>query len=149
LQLQEHLTKQILILETTARKLKQSEVVISGLEERLDEYKTKFQHSEAVISGLKKQLVEYKTKFEQSEAVISGLKKQLEIKEVLKNNNETQIQLQTDIDGLTKTVQSLNQTIQRLCETPEHVSTYNIAAFPLSKWSEISPAISRVKLFMV
>jgi chromosome segregation ATPase len=150
LQLQEHLTKQILILETTARKLKQSEAVISGLKEQLDEYKTKFQQSEAVISGLKKQLVEYKSKFQQSEAVISGLKNQLEIKEeVLKNNNETQIQLQTDIDGLTMKVESLNQTLQSLCDTPEHVSTYNIAAVTLSKWTEIPPAISRVKLFIV
>jgi chromosome segregation ATPase len=66
--------------------------------------------SEAVISDLKKQLDEYKTKLETKE-------------EVLKINNETQIQLQTDIDGLTKTVQSINPTIQRLCETPEHVST--------------------------
>jgi chromosome segregation ATPase len=105
LQIQEHLTKEILILEATSRKLKQSETVISGLKKQLDEYKTKFQ---------------------QSEAVISGLEKQLEIKEeVLKSNNETQIQLQTDIDGLTKTVESLKQ---RLCETQEHVSTYKIEA---------------------
>jgi chromosome segregation ATPase len=129
LQIKEHLTKQILILEVTARKIKQSEAVISGLKKHLDEYKSKCQ---------------------QSEAVNSGFKKQLEIKEeVLKNNKETQKQLQTDIYGLTKTVDSLNQAIQRLGDTPKHVSTYNIAAVALSKWTEISPDISRVKLFLV
>jgi chromosome segregation ATPase len=86
--------------------------------------------SEAVISDLKKQLDEYKTKLEIKE-------------EVLKNKNETQIQLRNDLDGLTKAVQSMNQTIQRLCETPEHVSTYKIAAVALSKWAEVSPDISR------
>jgi hypothetical protein len=40
-----------------------------------------------------------------TEAVISGLKEQLQEKEeVLKNKNETEIQLQTTIDGLTNTV---------------------------------------------
>jgi formyltetrahydrofolate synthetase len=103
LQIQERLTKQIRISQATDRNLTQSEAIISGLEKQLDEYKTKFQ---------------------QSEAHNSGLKKQLEIKEeVLKNNNKTQIQLQTTIDGLTKT---LNQTIQRLCETTENVSTYHV-----------------------
>jgi predicted methyltransferase len=90
------------------------------------------------------------SKLKQSEVVITGLKKKLEVKEeVLKSNNETQIQLQTDIDGLTKTVQSLNQMVQRLCDTPEHVSTYKIEAVAMSKWTEISPAISRVKLLLV
>ena len=44
-------------------------------------------------------------KVKEIEAVISGLKEQLQAKEeVLKNKNETEIQLQTTIDGLTNTV---------------------------------------------
>jgi predicted nuclease with TOPRIM domain len=92
--------------------------------------------SEAVNSDLKKQLDEYKTKLEIKE-------------EFLKNIIETQTQLQTDLDGLKRTVQSMNKTIQRLCETPEHVSTYKIAAVALSKWTEISQDICRVNLLLV
>jgi chromosome segregation ATPase len=126
LQIQEQLRKQSLKLQATASNLTQSE---------------------AVNSGLKKQLDEYKTKFQQSEVDNSGLKKQLEAKEeVLKNNNETQTQLQTSIDGLTKI---LNQAIPRLCETMENVSTYTIAAVALSEWTEISPGICRAKLLIV
>jgi cell shape-determining protein MreC len=115
LQIQEDLTKQVLISQATSIALK---------------------NTEAVNNVLKKQLDEYKTKLETKE-------------EFVKNNNKTQIQLQTDIDGLTKTVQSMNQTIQWLCETPQRVSTYKIAAVALSKWTEISPDISRVKLLLV
>jgi uncharacterized protein YoxC len=51
-------------------------------------------------------------KLNESESVISGLKKQL--------------------DGLTKAVESLNQTIEWLCGTPEDVSTCKIRAVTVS-----------------
>jgi uncharacterized protein YlxW (UPF0749 family) len=50
-----------------------------------------------------------------SEALNSDTNKQLAAKgEVLKSNNEKQKQLQSAIDALTKTVQSLNWTVQRV-----------------------------------
>jgi uncharacterized coiled-coil DUF342 family protein len=77
---------------------------------------------------------EFKSKLQQSEAVINGLKNELKAKEeVLKSNNQTLTLLQTNIDDVTNKLKSLNQSVQRLFEKPQHVSTCNIAAFILSK----------------
>ena len=55
-------------------------------------------------------------------AVNIDLKKQLEVKEeVLKSINETE--LHTAIDGLTKTVDRINQAVQRLFEKQEKLQT--------------------------
>jgi chromosome segregation ATPase len=63
------------------------------------------------------------TKLKKTEGVISFLKKQLEAKEEsLKSSNQKQEELQTAIIVLTQTVQSLNQTVQRLCAQPKDVS---------------------------
>jgi hypothetical protein len=107
-------------------------------------------------------------KLEQSDAVSSGLKKQLQEREEFLNSNvDKQKQLQTTIDGLTKTVESLNQRLQVLCEPPEFVSTFNIPALtvrslkylavsgvlrgggfggsnPLPRNSEVFPKLSRI-----
>jgi len=54
-------------------------------------------------------------KLKESEAVNSHLKKQLAAKEeILKSNNEKREQLQSLIDGLTKTMDSLNRKVQRV-----------------------------------
>jgi uncharacterized coiled-coil DUF342 family protein len=50
-------------------------------------------------------------------ALNNDLKKQLEVKdEVLKSINEKQTQLHTAIDDLTKSVNSINQAVQKLFE---------------------------------
>jgi hypothetical protein len=68
-------------------------------------------------------------KLEESNLVSSDLKRQLrEQEEVLKSNKDEQKQLQTTIDDLTKTVESLNQRLQALCEPPKFVSTFKIPA---------------------
>ena len=78
-------------------------------------------------------------KLKESEAINSHLKKQLAAKEkVLKSNNEKQKQLQSAIDGLTKTVESLNWTVQR-------VSTCKVQAVTTLLWTNVVPAINRVK----
>jgi chromosome segregation ATPase len=97
-------------------------------------------------------------KLNKTEAVNSDLKKQLEVKEeVLKSINEKQTQLQTTIDGLTKTVDTMNHQLfekqtqlqtnidgltkkvellnemsQLLCELPKDVSTCKIRAVTVS-----------------
>jgi hypothetical protein len=73
------------------------------------------------------QLQEHLTKqiliTQKTEALNNGWKKQLEAKgELLKSNNQKHKQLQTTIDGLTQTVKSLNETVQRLCAQPKDVS---------------------------
>lgn len=84
---------------------------------------------EAANSRLRNQLDEFKMKLEQSDSVSSDLKRQLQEQEaVLKSNKDKQKQLQTTIDSLTKTVDSLNQRLQVLCEPPKFVSTFNISA---------------------
>jgi hypothetical protein len=71
-------------------------------------------------------------KLEESDSVSSDLKRQLEAKEeVLKSNNDKQKQLQTAVDSLTKTVDSLNKRLQVLCEPPKFVSTFNIPALTI------------------
>jgi chromosome segregation ATPase len=60
----------------------------------------------------------------ESEAVNSALKKQLEAMEVvMKSTNETQEQLQTKIQCLTKTVDSINQAVHSLFEKQEQTQT--------------------------
>jgi len=77
------------------------------------------------------------------EAVNSHLKKQLAAKEEdLKSNNEKQEQLQSVIDGLTKTVESLNRTVQR-------VSTCKILVVTTLNWTKVFTAINRVKFLQI
>jgi hypothetical protein len=69
------------------------------------------------------------------------LKKQLAAKEeVLKSISAKQEQLLIVIDGLTQTVESLNWTVQL-------VSTCKIQAVTAIKWSNVFPAINRVKSY--
>ena len=64
-----------------------------------------------------------------SEAVNNDLKKQLEAKEeVLRSKNVEKKQMQTAIDELTKTVDSVEHTVQELCALIKDVSTCNIEA---------------------
>jgi septation ring formation regulator EzrA len=97
---------------------------------QLQEYLTQRIHeSEATIGSLSNGLDEFKKKLEESNSVNSDLKRQLQAKdEVLKSNDNTQKQLQATLDSLTKTVESLNQRLQVLCEPPKFVSTWNIPA---------------------
>ena len=68
-------------------------------------------------------------KLEESDLFSSDLKRQLrEQEEVQKSNKDKQKQLQTTIDDLTKTVESLNQRLQVLCEPPKFVSAFNLPA---------------------
>jgi uncharacterized protein YlxW (UPF0749 family) len=78
-------------------------------------------------------------KLKESEAINSHLKKQSAAKEkLLKSNNEKQEQLQSVIDGLTKTVESLNRTVQ-------FVSTCKVNVVTTLKWTKMFTAINRVK----
>ena len=78
-------------------------------------------------------------KLKESEAINSHLKKELAAKEkVLKSNNEKQEQLQSAIDGLTKTEGSLSQTVQRVC-------TCKVQYVMTLKWTKMFTAIIRVK----
>ena len=80
-------------------------------------------------------------KLKESEAINSRLKKELAAAEkVLKSNNESQKQLQSVIDGLTKTVDSLNRTVQR-------VSTFKVQVVTTRKWTKMFTAINRVKFW--
>jgi hypothetical protein len=107
LKLQEELTKQYVLSQPTARKLTMTETV---------------------NRNLKKQLDEFKTELELSNSVKNDLKKQLEMKEkVVQINTEKNKQLQTTVDGLTKIVDLLNQTVQDLCQHPEDVSTVHVS----------------------
>ena len=54
--------------------------------------------------------------------------------------------MQTTIDGLTKTVESLNQTVQLMSGQLEDVSTCKVEAVTASKWTEIPPAVNIVKV---
>jgi polyhydroxyalkanoate synthesis regulator phasin len=94
---------------------------------QLQEYLTQRIHrTEIDRNVLRNQLDEFKMKLEESNSVSSDLKRQLqEQEEVLKSNNDKQKQLQTTIDGLTKTVELLNKRLQVLCEPPKFVSTFN------------------------
>jgi polyhydroxyalkanoate synthesis regulator phasin len=83
--------------------------------------------AEAANSRLRNQLDEFKMKLEESNSVSSDLRRQLQAKDdVLKSDNDIQKQLQTTIDGLKKTVDSLNQRLQVLCEPPKFVSPFNV-----------------------
>jgi polyhydroxyalkanoate synthesis regulator phasin len=94
-----------------------------------DHLRDRIRVAEAANDVLREQLDKFKMKLEQSDAVSSDLKKQLQAKEdLLKNNIDKEKQLQTTIDGLTKTVDSLNQKLQVLCEPPKFVSTFHISA---------------------
>ena len=78
-------------------------------------------------------------KLKDSEAINRHLKKQSAAKEkVLKGNNEKQKQLQSAIDGLTNTVQSLNRTVQL-------VSTCKVQYVTKLQWTKMFTAINRVK----
>jgi SMC interacting uncharacterized protein involved in chromosome segregation len=78
-------------------------------------------------------------KLKESEAINSDINKQLAEKEkVLKSNTEKQKQLQSAIDSLTKTVESLNWTVQR-------VSTCKVQVVTTLKWTKMFTAINRVK----
>jgi len=66
-------------------------------------------------------------KLKESESVSGDLKRQVQAKdEVLKSHKDKENQMQTTIDGLKKTVESLNERLQVLCEPPKFVSTINI-----------------------
>ena len=54
---------------------------------------------------------------------------------------ESQKQLRATIDGLKKTVESLNQTVRLLCENPKDVSTRKVETVTASRWTEIPPSI--------
>jgi chromosome segregation ATPase len=103
LQLQDDLTQQNHTLQTTARKLNESEAVNHHLQRQQDEFKIAL---------------------EQSASLNSNLKKQLEAKEeVLQSRNEENKQMQTRIDSLIKTVGTVNRTVQELCGQIKDVST--------------------------
>ena len=96
----------------------------SQLQESLE---VQIQNAEVINLRLRNQLDEFKMKIGESDSINSDLKRQLQAKdEVLKSDNDKQKQLQTTIDGLKKTVDSLNQRLQVLCEPPKFVSTFNI-----------------------
>ena len=66
----------------------------------------------------------FKSKIQPSDGVISNVKKQQEGEDgVLQTNNKQLVQLQTTIDGLTDTAQSLNQTARVLCEKQKQMQT--------------------------
>jgi hypothetical protein len=95
-----------------------------------EQLKTQIHVSETAFRSFKFVEDECKSKLLQSEAVNSVLKKQLEEKEqVLKDNNQKQAQLQTTVNGLTRTVESLNQTA-------ELVSTRTVQVFTLGFTAE-------------
>jgi hypothetical protein len=54
---------------------------------------------------------------------------------------ESQKQLRATIDGLNKTVEALNQMAPLLCEHPKNVSTCKVETVSTSKWTEIPPSI--------
>jgi len=61
-----------------------------------------------------------KTELQQLEGVISSLKQKLEAKkEILKSNNETQIQLKANIDGLTRSLEALHLKEEEQCTQPK------------------------------
>ena len=63
---------------------------------------------------------QFKFELQQSEGITSSLKKQLEAKEeILKSNNETQIQLQATIDGLIKTLEAQYLKEEEKCGQPK------------------------------
>jgi chromosome segregation ATPase len=137
-------------LDESKIKLQESEAVNNDLNKKTDESKIKLQESGVIKNDLEKKLDESKIKLQQSEEVISGLKKLVKVQEeILKCNNETQKQLQTTIDGLKNTEESLNHKIQEFCEPPEPVSTCNIAVFTLSKRTEISVIFCRVNVLQI
>jgi myosin heavy subunit len=126
-------------LDESKIKLQESEAVNNDLNKKIDESKIKLQESGVVKNDLKKKLDESKIKLQQSEEVISGLKNLVkDQEEILKGKNETKKELQTTIDYLKKTEESLIQKIQEFCYPPVLVSTCNIAVFTLSKRTEIS-----------
>jgi hypothetical protein len=76
--------------------------------------------SEVSFSSLKLAEDQFKTNLQHFEGVISSLKKQLDAKEeILKSNNETQIQLQATIDGLIKTLEALYLKEEEQCGQPK------------------------------
>ena len=78
------------------------------------------------------QLSEFKVKLRQSASVNSDLKEHLEAKEeVLQSKNEEKEQLQTAIDALTKTMDSVKQTVKQLCGQIRDVSTCKTEAVTL------------------
>jgi hypothetical protein len=78
--------------------------------------------SEAAFSFQKLPEDECKFNLMQSDCIISNLK--------------------ATIDDLTKTVQSLNQTVQLQCGQRNDVSTGKVETVTTSKWTEIPPAIN-------
>ena len=85
-----------------------------------------------------KYIASYLPETTESEAVNSHLKEQSAAKrKVLKGNNEKQEQLQSAIDGLSKTVESLNRKVQ-------FVYTCKVNVVTTLKWTKILPAINRV-----
>jgi SMC interacting uncharacterized protein involved in chromosome segregation len=113
--------------------------------------------SEASFNSLKFEEDEFKSKLQQSERVISSFKKQPQandgLTETMESLNQTarglcekQKQLQATIDGLSKTVEALNQTVKMLCGKPQDVSTYKLHAVTLNKLTEIPPVINTAKL---
>ena len=75
---------------------------------------------EVAFRSLKLTEDQFNSKLHQSDGVISSLKKQLEAKEeILKSNNETQIQLQATIDGLIKTLEALYMKEEEQCGQPK------------------------------
>jgi soluble cytochrome b562 len=100
--------------------------------------------SEAVNSHLHSQLSEFKIKLEQSASNNSDLKKQLEAKEeILLRKNEEKKQMQTAIDELTKTLDSVDQTVKELCGQVKNVSTCKIEA--VSTFTEVPYSVKYVK----
>jgi ankyrin repeat protein len=87
---------------------------------RKESLEVQIQNAEVINIRLRNQLDEFKMKIGESDSINSDLKRQLQAKdEVLKSDNDKQKQLQTTIDGLKKTVDSLNQRLQVLCEPPK------------------------------
>ena len=73
--------------------------------------------------------MELKTKLNQSNSVKKDLNKQLELKEyILQSNNQKKKQLRATLEGLTKLVDILNQTVKDLCRHPKDVSTCKVEA---------------------
>jgi chromosome segregation ATPase len=87
----------------------------------------KIKQAEQANRRLTSKIDDLKTKLEESNSINDNLKKELDKKEeILQSDNKEQMELLTTIDGLTKSLDFLNRTVQELCGHPEDVSTYNV-----------------------
>jgi chromosome segregation ATPase len=78
-------------------------------------------------SNLKKQLEESKTELERSKAVKENLTNQIDgIDEMLRSEKKEMKQMNITIEGLRKTLDLLNRTVEELCGQPNDVSACKV-----------------------